>query len=70
VNKGGAGFPSRDGVLAQQALGLRLFAAVQAISSLTSCRNPPMFQTGPAVVAKTAQANEAPAGFDMSTKGE
>jgi hypothetical protein len=70
VSKGGAAFPSQDGGPAERALGLRLFAAVQAISSLTSRRNPPMFQTSPAIVAKTAQANKAPAGFDLSTKGE
>ena len=51
-----------------QGLGVAVFSPnVQAISSLTSRRNPPMFQTGPAVVAKTAQAKKAPAGFDLST---
>jgi hypothetical protein len=49
---------------------LRLFVAVQAISSLTSRRNPPMFQPGPAIVAKTTQRMGAPAGFDVSTKGD
>jgi hypothetical protein len=49
---------------------MRLFAADEAISSLTSRRNPPMFQPDPAIVAKTAQVIGAPAGFDVSTKGD
>jgi hypothetical protein len=46
------------------------FANVQAISSLTSRRNQPMFHPGPAIVAKFAQAIRPRAGFDLSTKGE
>ena len=50
--------------------GVVISQTAEMISLLTSCRNQPMFRPGPAIVAKTALAIRASAGFDLSTQGE